>query len=160
MISHRNGANLEMVKSWFFFILLTVTSLHFTVMCHENVSRQENTLSSYCHPFVISIWRVFLEPRDKMSGNITDAYDNPLNACFNSHHSFHFTVTGRLSYICQPFPSAKHEAGFDWASSRGTSDLHLHVTQVQWWMYTYCILRSSVLLVLFIFKKGELCRYR
>lgn len=46
-------------------------------------------------------------------GNIADAYDNPLNACFNSHHPSHFTVTGHLSYVCQPFPSAKHEVEFD-----------------------------------------------
>lgn len=59
--------------------------------------------------------RVILETRDEMSGsgNIADAYDNPLNACFNSHHPSHFTVTGHLSCVCQPFASAKHEVGFE-----------------------------------------------
>lgn len=58
---------------------------------------------------------VILETRDKMSGsgNIADASDNPLNASFNSHCSFHFTLTGHLSYVYQPFPSAKHEVGIE-----------------------------------------------
>lgn len=85
--------------------------------------KQEKALSSYSLSVVISVWTasparklcVILEARDEMagSGNIADAYDNPLNTCFISHHPSHFTVTGHLSYVCQPFPSSRHKVGFD-----------------------------------------------
>ena len=121
--------------------------IDFTVICHEkvcwcfnwflrqvSVSRRKHYPHTAAHSVMTVVparnLRATLESRDEESGsgNIADGSDNPLNACVNSHHPSHFTVTGHLYCVCQPFPSAKHEVVSDRACSWG----ELHVGNGGW----------------------------
>lgn len=65
------------------------------------------SLGEWCLPETCQLfWRPAM--RCQVQETLLMHMTAPFSACFNSHHPSHFTLTDHLSYVCQPFPSAKH----------------------------------------------------